>query len=119
MLERPVIMDPSNWGEVLSIIWSGLQYLDSIVLFDTDGCHLTFLGFDIALMCFGIVWNTVGLWHYDFDEVYYNPYDEFADLDSVVSDLEAHNFYADVHNDESSDSESELEIFADNDKDFE
>ena len=58
-----------------------IRFLDSIVLFDVRDVHLTFLGFDIAVMAFGIVWNTCGLWTYDFDSSYYDGASDFDDGD--------------------------------------
>lgn len=60
-----VIMDSDRWHGILSLIKQGLSFLDSIVLFDTGTVHLTFLGFDIAVMIFCLVWDTAALWGID------------------------------------------------------
>lgn len=112
-MNEPVIMDPGNWAQALSAIGSGLRYLDSIVLFDVPNVHLTVLGFDIAVFVFGIVWNTVGLWHYDFD-------DAISDMDSFPP-LDGGKEYGWIRVDDGDDEpgdDSEIDIFADDDDDY-
>lgn len=113
-MNEPVIMDPSNWASALSAIASGLRYLDSIVLFDVPNVHLTVLGFDIAVFAFGIVWNTVGLWHYDFDE-------SISDMDGSPP-LDGGKNYGWIRVDDGDDDEnddySELDISAEDDDDY-
>lgn len=113
-MNEPVIMNPSNWAEALSAIASGLLYLDSIVLFDVPNVHLTVLGFDIAIFVFGIVWNTVGLWHYDFDE-------SISDMEGSPP-LDGGKDYGWIRVDDGDDGESdnypELDIYAEDDDDY-
>lgn len=113
-MNEPVIMDPGNWSAALSSIASGLLYLDSIVLFDVPNVHLTVLGFDIAVFVFGIVWNTVGLWHYDFDE-------SISDMDGSPP-LDGGKIYDWIRVDGGEEDEpgddSEIDIFADDDDDY-
>lgn len=115
-MNEPVIMNPSNWADALSAIGSALLYLDSIVLFDVPNVHLTVLGFDIAVFVFGIVWNTVGLWHYDFDSALSDSPDNSVDLE--VSDEE---FFAQFTSSWEKDPEppdSEIDISAEDDDDY-
>lgn len=112
-MNEPIIMNPSNWAQALSAIASGLRYLDSIVLFDVPNVHLTVLGFDIAVFAFGIVWNTVGLWHYDFDE-------SISDMDSSPP-LDGGKEYGWIRVDDGDDEPedySELDISAEDDDDY-
>lgn len=106
MSTAPTIIDSSNWSEALSAILSGVRYLDSIILFDVGTVHLTLLGFDIAVLAFGIVWNTVGLWHYDFD-------DSISDMSSSGGWIT----YDDGDDDEP-ERHPELDIYADDDDDY-
>lgn len=112
-MDGVTIIDSSAWSNVLSIIWQGLRFLDSIVLFDVRDVHLTFLGFDIAVLAFSIVWNTCGLWSYDFDQAYY---DGGSDFDDDVPD-EPPPFTGYRHFNEDGDDYSELDIYADDDDD--
>lgn len=112
-MNEPVIMNPSNWAEALSSIASGLLYLDSIVLFDVPNVHLTVLGFDIAVFVFGIVWNTVGLWHYDFDE----SIEDMGGSPPLDGGKEYDWIRVDDGDDEPGD-DSEIDIFADDDDDY-
>lgn len=109
LLDPVTIIDTSNWSEALAAILSGVRYLDSIVLFDVGTVHLTVLGFDIAVFAFGIVWNTVGLWHYDFD-------DSISYMDSSSSSG-GWIAYGDGDVDEP-ERHPELDIYADDDDDF-
>lgn len=103
-MSAPVIIDTSNWSEALGAILSGFRYLDSIILFDVGSVHLTVLGFDIAVFAFGIVWNTVGLWRYDFDGA-----DVGKDYGWIT---------VDDGEDDAPDREPELDIYADDDDDY-
>lgn len=115
MLANPVtIIDSSNWSEALSAILSGFRYLDSIVLFDVGNVYLTVLGFDIAVFVFGIVWNTAGLWHYDFDESIAGmdsspPFDGGKDYGWIT---------VDDGEDDPPEYEPEIDIYADDDDDY-
>lgn len=112
-MNEPVIMTPETWSQALAAIGSGLRYLDSIVLFDVPNVHLTVLGFDIALFVFGIVWNTVGLWHYDFDE-------SISDMDSSPP-LDGGKIYDWIrvdNGDDDDDDYSDIDISAEDDDDF-
>lgn len=57
------IFDSSLWSDTLALVHQGLNFLDSIVLFDFRDVHMTFLDFDIAVFVFAIVWNAVSLFH--------------------------------------------------------
>lgn len=113
-MDGVTIMDSSNWSSVLATIWQGLRFLDSIVLFDVRDVHLTFLGFDIAVMAFGIVWNTCGLWSYDFDSGYYDGSFDFDDGDDGGASPPFTGFR---HFNEEGDDYSELDIVPDDDDD--
>lgn len=87
---NPVIFDQSRWQGILSTIKEGLQFLDSIILFDTDNVHLTFLGFDIAVLVFTLVWNSASLW--SFEPEYFDSggddSNEFFDFDDEPLDYD-------------------------------
>ena len=108
------IIDSSSWSDIQAMIWTGLRFLDSIVLFDVREVHLTFLGFDIAVLVFGIVWNTVGLWKYDFDEVYFDPW---TDSSEDVPDDSPPPFTGYQHFNEDGDDYSEIDILPGDDDD--
>ena len=114
-MDGVTIIDSSAWSNVLSIIWQGLRFLDSIVLFDVRDVHLTFLGFDIAVLAFSIVWNTCGLWSYDFDQAYYD--DGSSDFDDGDGGGSSPPFTGYRHFNEEGDDYSELDIIPDEDDD--
>lgn len=116
-MDGVTIIDSSSWSNVLAIIWQGLRFLDSIVLFDVRDVHLTFLGFDIAVMAFGIVWNTCGLWTYDFDSAYLVDYEESTEYIDDDTEESPPPFMGFQHFNEEGDDYSELDIIPYDDDD--